>query len=81
MVDAKGAVDFSDVIAGTYDILAASSTQRIQWFASLLRLDNFRTLIERAGGSVAHVCIVTGRRIGHSRRLREARWKRSGRGR
>jgi hypothetical protein len=28
MVDAKGAVDFSDVIAGTYDILAASSTQR-----------------------------------------------------
>jgi hypothetical protein len=28
MVDAKGAADFSDVIAGTYDILAASSSQR-----------------------------------------------------
>jgi carboxypeptidase family protein len=28
MVDAKGEADFSDVIAGTYDILAASSTQR-----------------------------------------------------
>lgn len=28
MVDAKGTADFSDVIAGTYDILAASSTQR-----------------------------------------------------
>jgi hypothetical protein len=28
MVDAKGAADFSDVFAGTYDILAASSTQR-----------------------------------------------------
>jgi hypothetical protein len=62
MVDAKGVADFSDVIAGTYDILAASSTQRysVVRIASEAGIISGHSLNVPAGSSLAIALSLVG---------------------